>query len=389
MNGAVKSVFISASLLALGLAALAQDVRVSPLPVTPNANLIQNGGMLLDQANEGTALTITTGSNLRNPDRIFTIFATSTSSAGNPTVQQQTTSAGLTGFPKSMLITASATPSTSTPAALRLASTNSIEGIDVADLAFGTAGAKTVTASHWAKTSLANYNYGVALRNSAGDRSYVHICNVPVAATWTQCVFTTVGDVTGTWLTAQGALGLRMTITLSGGSTFQGSADSWQAGTAQTTAAQTQFTDTANATFETTGWKIERGAMATPYLEDPMQVLISKLQRYYRKSFPPGTAPAQTGGVAGTVCVQNPIAVGRPSLMVPFNPPMYASPAIVTYNPSAGNANWRDVTAGSDITVSVDPSTALSVNGVEFAAGATITTLADNICIHYTAATTL
>jgi hypothetical protein len=65
---------------------------------------------------------------------------------------------------------------------------------------------------------------------------------------------------------------------------------------------------------------------------------------------------------------------------------MAVLPAIfTTYNPSASNANWRDVTGSADIAVSVDPSSASGVAGIEIATGATDATLAHNLCIHWTA----
>jgi hypothetical protein len=105
-------------------------------------------------------------------------------------------------------------------------------------------------------------------------------------------------------------------------------------------------------------------------------------QRYYRKSFPQGTKPAQNAGTAGAACVTNPIANGQPSIALSF-PPMWGSPTVTTYNPSAANANWRDTTASSDVAVSV-PATATSAGGVLLATGAAIATLGDLACLHYT-----
>lgn len=353
--------------------------------VSANVNIIQNGGMLFDQANEGAAVTIS-GANQRSADRWFATIVPSTSGVGNPTIQQQTASSGLPSAAKSLLVTASATPSTSTPAALRLDLIHRIEAGDVADLGFGVAGAQSLTVSLWLKSSIANANYSVGIRNGSVNRSYLHICNVASANTWTQCSFTIPGDVTGTWNTTPGTAGPVFSIGLAEGTL--GTPDTWTAGSILGVTGQTQFTDTASATLEVALIKMERGSTATIFVPDSTEVLRTKLQRYYRKSFPLGTAPAQSAGVAGATCVQNPIAGGQPSVYIAFNPPMYASPTIVTYNPSAANANWRNVTAASDIAVSVDPATAKSTTGVQIAAGATVANLADNLAIHYTASTT-
>lgn len=127
-----------------------------------------------------------------------------------------------------------------------------------------------------------------------------------------------------------------------------------------------------------------------PYPElRPITSELPDNQRYYRKSFPQGTAPAQSGGVTGAVCVKNPIALGDPSVMIYFNPPMRAAPTITTYNPSASNANWRDTTSGTDVTVSVDPATAKGDSGFLIATSGTVTTLGDILAIHYTASSEL
>jgi hypothetical protein len=49
-----------------------------------------------------------------------------------------------------------------------------IEGTNVADLAWGTANAKTVTLSFWVRSSLTG-TFGGSLRNSAGDRPLTHL----------------------------------------------------------------------------------------------------------------------------------------------------------------------------------------------------------------------
>lgn len=348
-------------------------------------NLLQNGDMLIDQRFAGASVTVSTGTTPLGVDRWSGSFLTSTSGAGDPTMQQQAASSGIVGFVKSIIVTSNATPSTTNPTTLRFELQQRIEGSDIEDLAFGTASPKTITVSGWIKTSLTNATFGVALLNSANNRSYVTAQTIPTAATWTYFSFTTVGDATGTWLNTPGTIGLRVVLTLTRGPGGYGTANTWQAGGLDTTSAQTNFTDTAGATVETTGWKVERGSVATSFVADPTAVAITKLQRYYRKSFPIATAPAQSAGVAGAVVVNNPIALGQPGTYVAFNPAMYASPTIVTYNPSAGNANWRDVTAAADVAVSVDPATAKSTTGVNIATGGTVTNIADTLAIHYSA----
>lgn len=128
--------------------------------------------------------------------------------------------------------------------------------------------------------------------------------------------------------------------------------------------------------------QLEIGGNVTTFDRRPFSVGLSECQRFYWKSFPYGTAPAQSGGVTGAITVKNPIALGDPSAYVQYPSRMRTTPTITTYNPSAANANWRDITAGSDATVSVDPSTTKGDSGVLIATSGTVATLGDILAIH-------
>lgn len=353
-----------------------------------NPNIIQNGDMFFDQRNEGGAVTVTSGGGfIIGSDRHGMIFAASTSGAGNPTIQQQATSSGLNGFPKSLLVTANATPSTTVPAGLVLNFRHTIEGSDIGDLAYGTTGAQTTTLSFWVKTSVANQIIGGSLANSGASRVFLFVCPALAANVWTQCIVPVPGDTTGTWLTGIGTVGITLRIGLAAGSTFTGTVTgAWQAASAgQPTQPSTitQFTATAGATFELTGVRLERGSVATPFWSTPTAQDLITLQRYYRKSFLAGTKPAQNVGTGtGELLVQNPIAVGKPSIYIPFYPPMYAVSTLTTYSPGDTSANFWDETAGSAITVGA---TVKSLTGAYIPTGATVTTISDLLGIHYTA----
>ena len=124
-----------------------------------------------------------------------------------------------------------------------------------------------------------------------------------------------------------------------------------------------------------------------PWTPPPFATLLAQVQRFYQKSFPSGTAPAQNAGLAGAVCTFNPAAAAQPSNFVQLDPAMELSPTITTFNPSATNANWRDVTAGADVTMSVDPASAKGQTGFLLAAGAQVANQGDALCAHYTADT--
>lgn len=156
------------------------------------------------------------------------------------------------------------------------------------------------------------------------------------------------------------------------------------------TQAELQFTWTpvgtagANDWFQIDDVQLETGPF-TPFERRQFAEELALCMRHFQTSFPYGTAPAQSGGVAGAITVKNPIALGDPSAYIEFEPPMRVAPTITTYNPSAGNANWRDVTAAADATVSVDPVTSIGPSGVLLATSGTITSLGDILCIHHSA----
>lgn len=151
---------------------------------------------------------------------------------------------------------------------------------------------------------------------------------------------------------------------------------------------QLYFTPTGTAGvadyFEVTGVQFEANPL-TVYEYTPTQIQLERCMRFYQKSFATTTAPAQSAGVSNAITVKNPIALGDPSEYIQFCPPMRTTPTITTFNPSAANANWRDITASADATVSVDPATTIGSKGVIIATSGTITTLGDVLAIHYTA----
>ena len=357
-------------------------------PATIGANLLHNGDFQIDQRNAGGSQTIATGTPAMTVDRWYATFTTSTSSAGNPTTQQVSLASGLTIASKELKFTANATPSTTVPAGLISTIQQSIEGADVGDLQWGTAQALPVTVSFWIKTSVAG-TWGVGLQNGGAARSYVFNCATG-AATWTFCSATVPGDVTGTWNSTPNSIGPVLIFTQSCGSTFQAAAaNAWSAGAFSCTSAQTQLTASASATMEIAAVKMERGSAATAFVPDSFAVAMAKAQRFYRTDFAVGTAPAQNIGTGkGETCISNPIANGEPGIWVPFTPPIYhvASPTVTTYNPAATNANFRNETASSDVTIG---STSVYDSGLLLPTGATTTTIAQVLCVHFAVDTKL
>ena len=156
-----------------------------------------------------------------------------------------------------------------------------IEGYNVADLAWGTANAKTVTLSFWVYSSLTGA-FGGAIRNDAGNRSYPFSYTISSANTWEQKTITVVGDTTGTWVTSNGT-GVQIIFSLGSGSTLSGTAGAWSAGNYVSATGATSVVGTNGATFYLTGVQLEVGSSATGFEYRQYQQELALCQRYYQK----------------------------------------------------------------------------------------------------------
>lgn len=280
----------------------------------------------------------------------------------------------------STVVTTNATPS----AAQYVRNIQAIEGIYCTDMLFGENGAQGIVVSFRARSSRAG-DFCAALQNSAQDRSYVFTYNIYEADRWCDISVYVPGDITGTWLSGIGQVGLRLIIDLGSGSNYNvASLNTWTAGTFFTASGAQQLVANSAATLYISHVAVRKGPIvdSQPFFPRPYPVELMLCQREYAKTFPIGTAVAQNAGVAGAITVKNPIALGDPSEWWQFPVSMAKIPTVTTYNPSVANANWRDITAGADATVSVDPSTTVGTNGVLIATSGTVTTLGDILAIH-------
>ena len=161
-----------------------------------------------------------------------------------------------------------------------------IEGYNIADLAWGTANAKTVTLSFWVRSSLTG-TFGGALANSAHNRSYPFSYTISSANTWEYKTVTIAGDTTGTWLTTNG-IGIQVIFGLGGGSTRGGTAGAWAGSTFYTATGATSVVRTNGATWYITGVQLEVGTQATAFSTagGSYGAELALCQRYYQKIAP-------------------------------------------------------------------------------------------------------
>lgn len=253
-------------------AAVGQDVSIASGFMFRNR--VINGGMRIDQRNNGGAIT----SNGFPVDRFF-----ASHDIGSFTFSSQRSTTAPNGFINSLQFTATnaQTPSVSQQCNIG----QIIEGNMISEMMFGTANATTFTLSFWVRSSVAttgSQRYCVSFRNSSENRSYVAEYTISSANTWEYKTITVQGDTSGTWLADTGR-GLTITWNLSGGSNFNTTANSWSSGNFLKTSNQVNFTGNSGATFFLTGVQLEVGSLATPFERRPITIEETLCYRYYER----------------------------------------------------------------------------------------------------------
>lgn len=109
-----------------------------------------------------------------------------------------------------------------------------------------------------------------------------------------------------------------------------------------------------NSTFAVTLYdaQFEVGEATTPFDRRSFAEELRDCQRYYWKTFPYATAPAQNAGISGSLLWPS-VGVGAVASRSPnvyLSSPMRAAPTVTTYNPSAANAQVRNATDSADCT---------------------------------------
>lgn len=106
----------------------------------------------------------------------------------------------------------------------------------------------------------------------------------------------------------------------------------------------------ADDNFYITGVQIESGPVATPFEFRPFSTELGLCERYYEKSFPYATAPAQNAGAAGADLWSQSVGAAASSSLgrVGFQETKRVAPTVTLYNPSAANAQARNLSVSAD-----------------------------------------
>ena len=243
-------------------------------------NRIINGAMVIDQRNAGASVTAVDG--------VYTLdrWVAYSSIASKYTIQQtpSATETGFAtrvgaGFTNYLAATVGASASVTVGSTDYFMISQKIEGFNVADFAWGTANAKTVTLSFWVYSSLTG-TFGGALQNSAQNRSYPFSYSIASANTWTQISVTITGDTSGTWLITNGN-GMFVRFGLGIGTTYSGTAGAWSGSVLYAPTGAVKVIETNSATFYITGVQLEKGSTATSFDYRPYGTELALCQRYY------------------------------------------------------------------------------------------------------------
>ena len=232
-------------------------------------NRLINSAMVIDQRNAGASVTPTDGQFCT--DR----FSAGLSQASKFSFQQSTDAPS--GFINSIKVTSLSAYSVLTGDLFEVR--QNIEGLNIADLGFGTASANAITLSFWTKSSLTGA-FGGALSNDGLGRSYPFTYTINAANTWEQKSISITGDTSGTWLTTNG-VGMRVRFSLGAGATYKGTASAWASAYYTSATGATNVVSTNGATFYITGVQLEKGSTATSFDYRPYGTELALCQRYF------------------------------------------------------------------------------------------------------------
>lgn len=277
-NGTVfTSAPLAASNLSNGVSGTGQVVLGSAITPFAGANKIINGDMRIDQRNSGgIVLNPTTSVADYTVDRWYIV----SSEASKIQAQQNAGSVGLPpGASNYLGITSTSSYSVSSTDYFLLRQI--IEGVNIADLNWGTANAKTATLSFLAYSSVSGI-FGGALQNGAQNQNYPFAYSIPVANTWENISVTIPGPSGGVW-SSNTSGGIIITLGLGVGSTYSLASGTWTSGLAFSSSGAVGIVATSGAVFNITNAKFEIGSFNTPFIPDDYAVSLQKCKRYYQR----------------------------------------------------------------------------------------------------------
>jgi hypothetical protein len=319
-------------------------------------NRIINGAMVIDQRNAGAEVNPAV-----NGTYYLDRWCISSGAAGKLKIKQN---AGAVATPSGFInyLGVTSLSAYSVGASEQFGVYQPIEGLNIADLNWGTANAQAITISFVVYSSLTG-TFGGSIRNSSADRSYPFTYTISAANTWETKTVTIAGDTSGTWLKTNG-VGMYVYFGLGVGSTLSGTAGSWAGTNYPSATGATSVVGTNGATFYITGVQLEKGSTATSFDYRPYGTELALCQRYFETSFEVGTAVAEAQVAPEMISSVFSGTTDARSQYVFFSTKKRATPTITLYRglDSSTAGKWA-VYSGAWNTLTTNNGSGVSVNG--------------------------
>lgn len=313
-------------------------------------NRIVNSDMALSQENGNTLGTV----NGYYPADQFALFFTTTGAGRSIQRVQARTLSGSLNQLEYKCTTAKGSLSAGDSEMI----SQNLEGSNVADCAFGTAAAKPFVDRF--QVQLPAGTYHMHYSNSASNRH----CAVPFVISGGEANTAVVksvvvpADTGGTWLTADGVIGMTRDLILAAGSTFTG-------GTASTWGATMYFAATAQANILSSTANVARLADVGLRLDpDATGVYgqyevgethaVYRSERYWEKSYNDGVAPGTVTTEGNSIGAGGSTAAGNSVIPCNFKLRKCKVPTMTAYSPATGAAGNCRGSTGTDRPVTTD-----------------------------------
>jgi len=176
-----------------------------------------------------------------------------------------------------------------------------------------------VTLSFWHKHTKTGTFCGYFM-NSAENRSYVYEYTQSSTNTWEKHTETVTLDTSGTWLLTEADIGLRVGFCMYGGSTFQGTADSWEGAKDYCTSSQVAGADNAANFCKFSQVGLYLGSSAPTFLGESIATVKDQVAYYINRETYDNATSEPTGHVGQCNTTTNPrgqTKYARPMRIVP------------------------------------------------------------------------
>ena len=280
------------------------DVQVQSLNSGPLAglrNALINGGFTVFQRETGAPVVVSFTSSQYVLDR-WNVRSNVGAAATTITVRDLATSDHPPGCWKAMRLenaTATASPTSTQFVGFQ----QKLEQDTTRALGFGSPLNAPISVGFWIRSSVAaTYTFSVQCEGSV-RRSSLFDFTVPADTTnWTYVSHSFTTDSSIGFLDNASGTGAIVSIYLASGSNFVGGTnEAWNGGELfMTSAASNNFTTTAGAFVDITGFQLEPGPVATPFEHRPIGTELALCQRYYFKTQSSNNSALMTGFCSGS-----------------------------------------------------------------------------------------